>query len=112
MSAQGLTLTTDRAGESVVVTLAGEFDVVSTFWLEPRLERLTRDADARALVVDMSGITFMDSSALGLLLAIQHRLQGEGMQLLVANPSPGVRRILELTGAGDALSLTDWPLRS
>jgi anti-sigma B factor antagonist len=102
-------VTTDRAGENLVVTLSGEFDAATTFWLEPKLEELTRDTDARALVVDMGGVTFMDSSALGLLLATQQRLQAEGLRFLVANPSRGVRRMLELTGAGDALSLTAWP---
>jgi anti-sigma B factor antagonist len=109
MSADRLTLTTDRAGDSLVVALAGDFDAATTFWLEPELERLTRETNARALVVDMSDVTFMDSSALGLLLATQQRLQADGLRLLVANPSRGVRRMLALTGAKGALSVTDWP---
>jgi len=109
MSTDDLRLTTDRTGETIVLTLVGELEMATTFWLEPELERLTRDEDVRALVVDMSGVAFMDSSALGLLLATQQRLQADGIRFLVANPSPGVRRMLELTGAGDALSLTAWP---
>jgi anti-anti-sigma factor len=109
MTAEGWTLKTDRTGEAVVVTLAGELDMRATFGLEPELERLTRDTDARTLVVDMGGVEFMDSSALGLLLATQERLRAHGIQFLLANPSGGVRRMLELTGAGDALSVTAWP---
>jgi anti-anti-sigma factor len=109
MAADRLRLTTDRTGETVVVTLAGEFDMGATFWLEPELERLTRDGEPRTLVVDMSGVTFMDSTALGLLLATQQRLQADGIALLVAKPSRAVGRMLELTGAGDALRLTSWP---
>jgi anti-anti-sigma factor len=109
MSADGLTVTTDRTGEAIVVTVAGELAMGTTFRLEPELERLTRDTDAGALVVEMSGVTFMDSSALGLLLATEQRLQADGIRFLVANPSPPVRRILELTGAGAALAITAWP---
>jgi anti-anti-sigma factor len=109
MAADRLRLATDRTGETVVVTLTGEFDMATTFWLEPELERLTRDADVRTLVVDMSGVSLMDSTALGLLLATQQRLQADGVALLIANPSHGVRRVLELTGAGDALRLASWP---
>jgi anti-sigma B factor antagonist len=102
---------TDRTGETVVVTLAGELDMAATFRLEPELERLTRDADVRAVVIDIDGVEFMDSSALGLLLATQQRLQGHGIGFRLANPSRGVRRMLKLTGAGNALSVTAWPPR-
>jgi len=111
MSADDLKLQADHTGETVVVTLAGELDMAATLRLEPELERLTREADARALVVDMDGVEFMDSSGLGLLLATQQRLRADGIRFLVANPSGGVRRMLELTGAGDALSVTAWPPR-
>jgi anti-anti-sigma factor len=110
MTAEDWTLATERTEEAVVVTLAGELDMKATFALEPELERLTQDTDARVLVVDMDGVEFMDSSVLGLLLATQQRLQAQGIRFLLANPSRGVRRILELTGAGDALSVTAWPL--
>jgi anti-anti-sigma factor len=109
MGAGGWTWRADRTGETVVVTLAGEIDMAATFRLEPELERLTRDTGARALVVDMDAVEFMDSSALGLLLATQQRLRADGIRFLLANPSAGVRRMLELTGAGHALSVTAWP---
>jgi anti-sigma B factor antagonist len=102
-------LKTNRTGEAVVVTLAGELDMRATFGLEPELERLTRDTDAEALVIDMDGVEFMDSSALGLLLTTQQRLRDHGIRFLLANPSRGVRRMLELTGVADALSVTAWP---
>ena len=109
MTGKGWTFKTARTGETVVVALAGELDMAATFGLEPELERLTQDTDATALVVDMDGVEFMDSTALGLLLATQQRLQAHGMRFLLANPSGGVRRMLELTGAADALSVTAWP---
>jgi anti-sigma B factor antagonist len=103
------TFATDRTGDTVVVRLAGQLDMAATFTLEPALERLTRDRAARALVVDMAGVEFMDSSALGLLLTTQQRLQSEDVQFVVANPSTSVRRLLELTGAGDVLSIATKP---
>lgn len=96
-------------GETVVVRLAGDFAMASTFRLEPELERLTREAGAEELVMDMEGVEFMDSSALGPLLATQQRLSAEGVRFRVANPSAAVRRLLELTGAGDELSGRDRP---
>jgi anti-sigma B factor antagonist len=96
-------------GQTAVVTLAGELDMAATFRLEPELERLTRDGDVSALVIDMQDVEFMDSSALGLLLATQQRLRAEGLRFLLANPSRSVRRMLDLTGVADALTVTTWP---
>jgi anti-sigma B factor antagonist len=109
MAAERFTFTADRAGETVVVTLVGELDMATTFRLEPDLERLSRDGDVSALVIDMQGVEFMESSALGLLLATQQRLRVNGIRFLLANPSASVRRMLELTGVTDALAVTTWP---
>lgn len=109
MAAEGFTFTSHCAGDTVVVTLDGEFDMATTFRLEPELERLSRDGDVSALVIDMQGVEFMDSSALGLLLVTQQRLRAEGIRFLLANPSGSVRRMLELTGVTDELTVTSRP---
>jgi anti-sigma B factor antagonist len=109
MAGERFTFGADRVGETTVVTLVGEIDMAATFRLEPELERLSREGEVSALVIDMQGIEFMDSSALGLLLATQQRLRAEGIRFLVANPSAGARRILELTGVADSLTVTAWP---
>jgi anti-anti-sigma factor len=109
MATERYRFTAHRAGETTVVTLAGELDMAATFRLEPELERLTREEDVSALVIDMQDVEFIDSSALGLLLATQQRLRAEGLRFLLANPSGSVRRMLELTGIADALPVTTWP---
>ena len=109
MAGEELTSRTTRTDRAVVVTLSGELAMPATFWLEIELERLTDGEDISALVLDMADVPFMDSAALGLLLATQSRLQGSGIRLIVANPSTGVRRILDLTGTTDVLDV-DGPL--
>jgi anti-sigma B factor antagonist len=109
MAGEHFTFRTEQSGGTAVVTLAGELDMTTTFRLEPELERLTRDAEVRALVLDMNGVVFMDSTVLGLLLATHQRLRAEGIRFELANPSKSVRRMLELTGAGDALPVTTLP---
>ena len=109
MSRESFTFKADRAGETAVVTLAGELDMAATFRIEPELERLTRDDEVRTLVADMEGVEFIDSSGLGLLLATEQRLRAEGIRFVVANPSHSVRRMLELAGASDDLAVIAWP---
>jgi anti-sigma B factor antagonist len=90
---------------TVVVSLEGELDMSATFELEPALERLAAHEDTRTLVLDMGGVTFMDSSALGLVLSTEERSQAEDVRLVVAAPSRAVQRVLEVTGAGETLSI-------
>jgi anti-anti-sigma factor len=92
-------------GDTVVVALAGEMDMSATFELEPTLERLAADEDTRTLVLDMGGVTFMDSAALGLVLSTEQRTQEEDVRLVVAEPSRAVQRILEITGAAETLAI-------
>ena len=109
MTSKDFTFSSDQTDDTVVVRLAGQFDMAATFTLEPELERLTQETASSALVVDMGGVEFMDSSALGLLLATRQRLQTEDVRFVVADPSTPVRRLLELAGAGDALSIPPRP---
>ena len=50
-------------------------------------------------MVDLSGLTFMDSSAQRVLLRAARRLEEAGPSLRLVNPVGEVRRLLELTGA-------------
>ena len=66
---------------STVVTLAGDFDIVS------------------ALVLDLSQVEFIDSSGIALLLRIHTAVVGDrGGTVSVVNPSPAARRTFELCG--------------
>jgi anti-anti-sigma factor len=105
VAGEELTFATTRTDDVVVVTLSGDLDMSATFWLEPELERLTEGDDVRSLVLDLEDVHFMDSAALGLLLATHERLGGSGIRLVVANPSRGVRRILEVTGTAGVLGV-------
>ena len=98
-----------RTGESVVAKLSGQLDMPATFRLEPELERATRQPGVRSLVIDMGGVDFIDSAGLGLLLATHERLRADQIRFALASPSPSVRRMLELTGAGDTLAVTAAP---
>ena len=95
----------ENRGETVVVALEGELDMSATFELEPTLERLAADESTRTLVLDMGGVTFMDSSALGLVFSTEERSRAEDVRLVVASPSRAVQRILEVTGAAETLSI-------
>ena len=91
------------APDRTVVSVGGELDVATA----PELQAAITDALARdvPLVLDATGVTFMDSTGLAGLLAI--RSDGAGDRELVLRPSPAVRRILELTGITGIFQIDD-----
>ena len=54
------------------------------------------------VVVDLSELTFMDSSGITALVKARNRMAEEGNDLIFTRPHPIVRRVLEVTG------LTGW----
>jgi len=90
----------------VVLELEGELDVATAAAAYKRMieRRLPRGG---RLVLDLSGITFMDSTGIRLILqAREHALQ-RGAGLVVARPPEQVMRVLELVGLDDQLDLVD-----
>ena len=82
-----------------VVALEGEHDIYTAPGLRERAYgELT---NGRALVVDLNGATFIDSSILGVLLGARRRAADASLGFAVlcgSNAEPGVRRILDVTG--------------
>jgi anti-anti-sigma factor len=50
------------------------------------------------LVIDMTDVTFLDSTGLGAIVALQRRQRAHGGIVAIANASPAVEQVLQLTG--------------
>ena len=86
----------DRDGESTVVYLTGELDLL----MSPRLQRLLDtecEQHPRRLCLDLTGVDFLDSSALRVFVHTHKRLAGESARLELVSCTPAVRRLLSLT---------------
>ena len=88
-----------------VIVVAGELDLHTVPQLEELLDT-TLDATPTAVVVDLLELTFLDSTALALLVASARRLRTRGGRLILATDSIATRRIFEITGLGRELELT------
>jgi anti-anti-sigma factor len=87
-------------GGRVVVALSGELDVAT---VEPVRERLAaRRERGQAVLLDIDGLTFMDSSGIKLLVALG-RDAGEGWDARVTRGSDAVRRVLEIAGVQEGI---------
>lgn len=81
--------------EVVVLAVHGDVDLHVEGELRNRLS--TAIDDGPALVVDLSGVSFVDSTALGVLLGGMKRLRAKGGRLRLVVPRGEVRRIFEVT---------------
>lgn len=70
--------------------------------LDAQLREL-RDAGFARVIVDLSGLAFMDSSGLRLLLGWNEEARRDGFEIGIVPGPPTVQRVFELTGATDLL---------
>jgi anti-sigma B factor antagonist/stage II sporulation protein AA (anti-sigma F factor antagonist) len=77
-----------------IVRMSGELDLASS----DRLSALLAELSDRTVVVDLAGLTFIDSSGIAALVAAKDRLQSAGRELVLTRPQPNVDRVLEMTG--------------
>jgi anti-anti-sigma factor len=92
-----------------VARLRGEVDVVVVPEVREALDATIRKG-CRNLVLDLTRVTYADSSALGLLVWIDHRLAPAGGKLVLVGANRDVTRVLELSGlVGVAPSISASP---
>lgn len=84
----------DREPDADVLTAEGELDAYSAPELAARLEQA---AGSGALVVDLAGVSFLDSTALGMLVRALRDAAERGVAARVVLPATGARRIFEIT---------------
>ena len=81
-----------------VVTVSGEVDVSTSGELRTGLLRVLTDEAYRGLVVNLANVNFIDSTGVGVLVGVWHRVRGTEDCLALAAPSRQARNILETTG--------------
>jgi anti-sigma B factor antagonist len=82
--------------------LAGELDIASAPILEATIAGLCENGTS-TIVLDVSKVTFMDSTGLRAVLAADKLCRGRGHALSLAGAKGAVQRLFELTGVSGAL---------
>ncbi|HYN97331.1 MAG TPA: STAS domain-containing protein [Pilimelia sp.] len=90
----------------LVFEVRGELDMATAPQLREELQRLI-DAGDRDVVVDMAGVGFMDSSALGALVVMYKALRDVGGRLRLAAVQPAVLSLLKVTSVDRVIDIYD-----
>jgi anti-sigma B factor antagonist/stage II sporulation protein AA (anti-sigma F factor antagonist) len=85
-------------GDPFLVRVAGELDVGSAETFSTALSRLRQERHVE-VILDVADLVFVDSQGLSALLAARR----EGNRFLLRQPRESLRRLIDITGLGEAL---------
>jgi anti-sigma B factor antagonist len=103
MNGTALTVVSDRRGSGWHIAASGELDIATVELLERDL-RAAEQTDAETIVVDLSGLTFVDSTGLRVLLEASER-SAETDRLRMIAGAPALERLLDIVGLRERLPL-------
>ena len=94
--------------DGVVITLSGELDAYDAPELRRTFEKVLATKPA-LVVLDLTAVSFLDSTVLGAIVGLLRRVREGGGELRTVLPDSTARRIFEITNLVAALDV--WPSR-
>jgi len=89
-----------------IVAVTGELDMASAPRLRQELVSLAA-MGRRAVVIDLAGVDFLDSTGLGVVLGALKRVRAAGGDLALARAEPQVAKVFDITRLSDIIPLHD-----
>lgn len=90
-----------------VVRVSGEIDLSNAHDVLASIGDAVRSG-ATTIIVDLSGVTFLDSSGISMLFRLRERIGYSRQEFrLVVPPESPIRRVLELTRVGDVIPVQE-----
>ena len=93
-----MTLKIDFRHDVLLVIVKGDFDLVSAAEFRLKVDRAIQDLEPKNLIMDLSKVTFIDSSGLGVILGRLKQIQGRKGKLILTGVRPEVKKVLEISG--------------
>ena len=94
----------EREDSGYVVSVAGEVDVATAPDLRERLHEAIAEGPT-VLVVDLLGVTFIDSTALGVLIDALKRSEAVGAAMRIVVSEPRILKVFTITGLTDIFAI-------
>jgi anti-sigma B factor antagonist len=99
-------LETESEGDSALIRVLGDFDLQVVDQVTEALTRI-ESAEPELLVIDLSRVTFMDSSGMGTVAAAHIRALEAGRRFAIVRPPAGVRQAFDRTRLDEVITVTD-----
>ncbi|HKP89376.1 MAG TPA: STAS domain-containing protein [Thermoleophilaceae bacterium] len=103
----GVEVVTEQRDGGLMVALSGDLDVASAPSVEERLGELELPESPAVLVLDLRGLSFIDSTGLSLLINTDSRARKAGRHVTIVSGRGAPRRLLETTGLNRRLDVVE-----
>ena len=101
-----LEVVSDGADEQVTISLKGELDLSTVGKVEEELRRVEA-IEASVVVLDLSGLTFLDSTGLRAVITADERAREKGRRFVVVKGPGAVQRVFSITRLEERLEMVD-----
>jgi anti-sigma B factor antagonist len=101
-----LDVTTQDSGGQVTISLKGELDLSSVGKVQEELGRVEAEGPA-LLVLDLSSLTFLDSTGLRAVVTADERARENGRRFVVVRGPDAVQRVFTITRLEERLEMVD-----
>jgi anti-sigma B factor antagonist len=101
-----LDVTTEDRNGLVHMALVGELDLSSVAKVQEELRRIEADSPS-TLVVDLSKLTFLDSTGLRCIVTADERARNEGRRIVIVRGPDAVQRVFSITRLEERLEIVD-----
>lgn len=84
--------------QTLYIAMYGELDEYTAIYTRNELDTIISNLEMRRVVIDLSELTFMDSTGVGIMIGRFKKLKSKGIPIFIANPSKTVDKIFTMTG--------------
>lgn len=98
-------ITTRSADSQTTLVLQGRFDFHTHRDFRSAYEQPLENAQVREIVIDLSGVDYLDSSALGMLLLLRERAESQGKHVALAKMHGTVKQVLDVANFDKIFSM-------
>jgi len=109
-----MNITQETVDGKTIVHLDGRFDFGARKTFKEMMDRVSEGAST--VVLELEKVTFVDSSALGLLVICHQNLKNKKIPLYIVNPQTYVKQVLDLANVGKMIptyqNLNEIPKKS
>lgn len=95
---EAMAVTLEVTNEEIIAYLSGEIDHHSAVELRRRIDEAVLAGTPEWLILDFSGVTFMDSSGIGLIMGRWRLMQEQGGRLTVRGVPKTLRKVMRVSG--------------
>lgn len=84
--------------QTLYIALRGELDEHASAYTREELDKLIASTEMRRVVIDMSELSFMDSTGVGIMIGRFKKLKSKSIPVFIANPSIAADKIFTMSG--------------